>query len=1059
MGMMDTTKRFDRGVSMIRSLTRSAALVLGLLAVAGVAPASAQYFGRNKVQYQTFDFHVLRTPHFDIYFYPAESLAAHDAGRMAERWYTRHSETFAHQFERKSIVLYADHADFEQTNVVSESPDQGEQGVTEGLRTRVVMPLQGSYKETDHVLGHELVHVFQYDIAENGDVNGLARMGTLPGWLIEGMAEYFSLGRNSPLTAMWMRDAVERDSFPTIEQLTNDPRFFPYRYGQALWAYVAGRWGDRAVVDVYRTSLRMGLDAAIARVLGEPADSLSADWAAANKALYTSQLVGRTKPQDAGDPVVRTTEKNADMNVSPVISPDGKYVAFFSSRSLFSIDLYLADARTGRIIRKLASPSSDPHFDALNFINSSGAWSPDNREFAFMVDENGRDNVAIVDVASGKIERKITLPGVDAVTGISWSPNGKLMAMSGMAGGISDIYVLDLESGQVRQLTNDRYADEMPQFSPDGQTIAFTSDRGAQTSFQDLRYSPLQLATISVNGGPVTVYSPFPNAKEINPQYTPDGKSLLFVSDQDGFADVYRYDLATGEVRRVTKVATGVSGITETSPAITVSQNTGRMLFTVFQGQDYGIYGLDAQATVGVPTQPTAAVDVASILPPGDLPGTQTVTAYLNDPLTGLVSGNSFTIHPYHSSFSLDAISQPSIGVQTGGYFGTGIAGGIAALWGDQLSDRQIYTVLQANGTVKDIGGAVQYINLRHRWNYSLGVEHIPYLTGYTGFGDTTVAGGIPALNYYQILQRIYIDQLAFNTQYPFSTTRRVEFGVSATRLGYDEEVQRFTAVGGQIVDEGLTHIPSLPSTFYTQADIALVGDNSNFAYTGPVSGTRWRLEYNPTFGQLNFQGLLGDYRRYFFFNPFTVAVRGLHYGRYGRDAEAYGNGQLFPIYLGEETLIRGYGYGSFSPSECPSTPGSNACPVFDRLLGSRVDVFNLEFRIPLFGSPAFGLIPTSFLPVEIAPFLDGGIAYSSTQPPDWRLATSADQIPASCSSASAKAQSQYVNCVDHIPVFSTGITARVNLMGYFVLETYVAHPFERPGKNWVVGVQLAPGW
>ncbi|MGH7670933.1 MAG: hypothetical protein ACRENQ_15715, partial [Gemmatimonadaceae bacterium] len=204
-----------------------------------------------------------------------------------------------------------------------------------------------------------------------------------------------------------------------------------------------------------------------------------------------------------------------------------------------------------------------------------------------------------------------------------------------------------------------------------------------------------------------------------------------------------------------------------------------------------------------------------------------------------------------------------------------------------------------------------------------------------------------------------------------------------------------------------------------------------------------------------------GDYRRYFFDNPFTFAVRGLHYGRYGRDAENYGGGGLYPIYLGEETLIRGYGYGSFGPNECVSAGNSNACPVFDRLLGSRVDVVNLEFRIPLLGSPVFGLLPTSFLPVEIAPFFDGGIAYSSTQPPDFRWATSANNIPASCAKAAAQqAQSLYgINCVDHIPVFSAGVTTRINLLGYLILETYVAHPFQRPGKNWVVGIQLAPGW
>src|SRR5581483_5676090 len=124
------------------------------------------------------------------------------------------------------------------------------------------------------------------------------------GWLIEGMAEYLSLGRNSALTGMWMRDAIERNKFPTIHQLTTDPRFFPYRYGQALWAYIGGRWGDRAVVDVYRASLRLGWDQALVRVLGENQDSLSKDWAAANRALYLPQIAARTKPDSVGAELV-----------------------------------------------------------------------------------------------------------------------------------------------------------------------------------------------------------------------------------------------------------------------------------------------------------------------------------------------------------------------------------------------------------------------------------------------------------------------------------------------------------------------------------------------------------------------------------------------------------------------------------------------------------------------------------------------------------------------------------------------------------------------------------
>src|SRR5437867_12695172 len=171
------------------------------------------------------------------------------------------------------------------------------------------MPFTGIYGDNDHVLGHELVHVFQYNIAEGAPGGGLARLNALPLWLIEGMAEYFSLGRNDPLTAMWMRDAVQRNKFPTIKQLTTDPRFFPYRYGQALWAYVGGKWGDRAIVDVYRTALRVGWDAALVRVHGINSDSLSQEWAAANRALYAPPLAMRTHPASVAAQVIGLRKK------------------------------------------------------------------------------------------------------------------------------------------------------------------------------------------------------------------------------------------------------------------------------------------------------------------------------------------------------------------------------------------------------------------------------------------------------------------------------------------------------------------------------------------------------------------------------------------------------------------------------------------------------------------------------------------------------------------------------------------------------------------------------
>ncbi len=493
---------------MTRLRMRWAVAVLPLAMLAISSSAGAQdYFGRNKVQYENFDWKILKSEHFDNFFYPAESTMVRDAARMAERWYSRHSDTFRHAFDRKELVFYADQPDFEQTNVISEQLEEGTGGVTESNRTRVIMPFTGIYAENEHVLGHELVHVFQYNIAEGTPGGGLMRLDALPLWLIEGMAEYFSKGRDDPLTTMWMRDAVMRNKFPTIKQLTTDPRFFPYRYGQALWAYVGGRWGDRSIVEVYRTALRLGWDAALVRVLGENQDSLSKDWAAANRAMYLPQIAGRTRPDSIGTTLVRV-ERTLDAEVSPAVSPDGKLFAFFSNRGLFNSDLYLGDATTGKIIKKLASPASDPHFDALSFINSVGDFSPDDSKFAFIVYAEGSNEIAILDTKSTNIERRIKLPGIGAVTHISWSPNGATLAISGLAGGISDLYLLDLNAGTIKQLTNDKYADIQPTWSPDGKTIAFVTDRGPSTNFNTLTFSPLELATYDLETGRISVFSP-----------------------------------------------------------------------------------------------------------------------------------------------------------------------------------------------------------------------------------------------------------------------------------------------------------------------------------------------------------------------------------------------------------------------------------------------------------------------------------------------------------------------------------------------------------------------
>jgi hypothetical protein len=1034
---------------MLSGARRGTSLVAAvLLLAAGVAPASAQYFGRQKVQYDVFDWQILQTPRFRIHYYPETTVATQDAARMAERWYDRLSRVFQHEFDEKPIIFYADHPDFQQTNVTPGMIGEGTQAFAESLRNRIVMPHTGVYADTDHILGHELVHVFQYELAAAPGGGGPMGMGRLPLFLIEGMAEYLSVGRFDPHTAMWMRDAAMRGELPSIDQLGRDQRFFPYRYGQALWAYIAGRWGDRAVPELYRLATRAGWEPAVQRVLGTSSEQISRDWITSIRATYLPLMEGRQRSADAGDPVV-FDETIGAMNLAPTISPDGRFMAFYGRRALFTTDLYLADAVTGRVIRTLASPQQTPHFDALSFIASAGTWSPDGRQFAFVVFREGDHELAILDIASTRVERRITVPGVGGIQHPAWSPDGRSIAFSGTAGGISDIYVLDLASGETRQLTADRYADLHPSWSPDGRTIAFATDRGRGTDFELLVYSPMQIGMLDVTTRQVRVLELFDGPKHINPQFSGDGASLFFIADREGYSDLYRHDLGTGETYQITRLVTGVSGISNLSPALSVSPTTGRMLFSVFENSGYNIYGLDADRTVGTRVTGDRGLPApAGMLPPIEAAGVGLVAQYLEDPLLGLPSPEvRYDQLPYRPRIALEYVGPPAFGAGVS-QFGVGVAGGVSLFFSDMLGDHTIGTVVQANGGVKDLGGLAIYNNASRRLNWGGTVSHIPYLSGYSEAGIANL-NGQPVRVIDNVYQRLFVNQLQGSARYPFSMTRRFELNGGLTRYGFDEERYRLYIVGNQAVAEEIIQQPTSPSLYLWGGSAAYVGDNSYFAFVGPVSGERFRFEYSPTYGTLNFQTALADYRRYVFLQPFTFAVRGMHYGRYGQNADGtrvvtredgttYNERVLSPLFLGWETMVRGYSQESFRNDECSTDAGAVGCPAFDRLIGTRIGIASMEFRIPVFGVPEFGLLNFPFLPLEIAPFIDAGVAWTAEQSPVLEFQQ---------------------RSAERTPVFSTGMSARMNILGYMVFEAYYAYPFQRPDRGAHWGFHFSPGW
>ncbi len=1059
------------------------AAVAAALLVPGTA--RAQYFGQNKVQYRNFQFEVIRTEHFDVYYYASERTAALDAARMAERGYARLSRMLSHQWrERKPLILYASQSDFQQTNAIGGDIGEGTGGVTEFFKHRMVLPFTGSYADFEHVLQHEMVHAFQYDIYSGGragaGIQALTQANP-PLWFMEGMAEYLSLGPVDPHTAMWLRDAAVEGELPTIEQLTYDPRIFPYRYGHALWAYIGQKWGDEVIGALLQASLSGGVDQAFRRVLGITLDQLSEEWRDAVQTWYLPQIGDNLKARRFARAVLNRKNSAGTYHVSPQISPDGRRIAYLSERNFFFVDLYLADAESGRVSRRMVRSSLDPNFETLRFVNSSGSWSADGQRFAIAAKSGDQDNLVILDARGNRVLGRYRL-GLSAILNPTWSPDGARIVFTGSDGGISDLYAVDSDGQNLRRLTNDRYAELMPNWSPDGRTIAFVTDRGPATDFSLLRFGNLRIALYHLDTDSIEVLPGMDVGKNINPVWAPDGRSLAFVSDRGGIDNLFLFDLGTSEVYQLTRSYTGITGITDLSPAISWARQADRLVFTYYENGEYNVYSIDnprslrrepwrapaggfahlanasalpirsalaaegapaadsvarravagaATPAAGVPASASIYRSASGQMRPSDTRpapadsaggGPLSVQALLDSVRLALPDTAEFSFRPYAVRFTADYVSRPTIGY-TRDNFGRGIFGGTAVQLSDILGNHTIVFSGMVNGRLSEAQVMGAYVNASHRLNWAVGFAQTPYFV----YGQSTYEPGTGPLGgdvLTQQLRRLVFRDVFAQGIYPFNRFQRVELGlrlsnISQSTLNLLTELDPGTGIP---INYGETYT-NQGSITYVQPTLALSYDNALFGYTSYFYGKRYRFEVAPSVGGWKYTQLLADYRRYYMIAfPFSFSVRGLALGRLGRD------GDNFPVFMGYPDFVRGYTFASYQPSECSLSAGGSAtgCPELDQLLGSRVAVVSAEFRFPLVRRLTLGFLPIGFPPIEAALFYDAGIAWNSGQQTHLRRPATPDMA------------------VDRWPMTSYGVGVRINLLGFTVLRIDYAVPLQR---------------
>jgi hypothetical protein len=940
-----------RGIRVLRL-----SLVCAWLAIPALAPpAYAQHFGRNKVEYTDFDFRILTTEHFDIYYYEREDRAARIAAQFAERWYARISTVLNHRLERRQpLVIYGSQAEFAQTNVVSGMMPDSVGGVTESLRRRIVMPFAPTMAETDRVLGHELVHAFQFDIARRHG-GGMGQ----PLWFVEGMAEYLARGSADAESGLWLRDAVRTDRLPR-KQSHAARQLSPYQYGHAFWSYLGNRFGDHVLEKALKPDKKHRRFADRMRVAtGVDLDTLHVDWRRSALREFGASR-GADRPE--------LWSRNG-MQLGPSLSPDGKRAVFFSERDRLSLDLFLADVKGGRVIRKLATTAASARFDSLQALRSTGTWSPEGDWFAFPAVRQGHATLMLVPMREGQKNRELVFDRLGQILTATWSPDGKSIAFSALAGGFTDLYVFTLATNTLRQLTDDAPADLQPSWSHDGRTIAFVTERYA-SDLEALRFGRPLLARLDVETGAVRHIDVGELRAQLSPQWSLNDDAIYFIGDGEGVANVYRVGLTAPEaagytLEQLTSVHTGVAGVTPTSPALSVAAAAPMVAYTVYQRGRPHLVVFDASTVVArtqtlPPPSPRPAPDVIA--------SRGLVDRLRADQLTGLPDLSTLGKREYSSQMSLETIGQPYLS-SGGGPFGTFVRAGGALMFGDMLGERRLGAALQIGNRLRDAAFEFRFLNQERRWNWGAVGELEPGLRRYRRHSEIEHEGQPALLKQSDYLQRMQL-RMAGLVAYPFNRGLRVELTAGVRHAMYHRELrsQISSAATGRVLStERLTSSGGDPTTV-AEVGAALVHDTTVFGLTGPLVGSRYRLEIAPAIGDLTYTRVLADYRRYVMpVRPYSVAVRMLHSGRYGADGD---DPRLMSSFLGSTSFVRGH---RLDLRHCPPDP-TRVCG--DQLLGSRLLVSNVEVRFPLWGAFSRQL-DYGRLPADGFLFADGGLVWS----------------------------------------------------------------------------------
>jgi hypothetical protein len=900
--------------------SRMISLLTGLAVFVGVlvvpAPTSAQtpfvpYFFKNSIRYTKFNWHIYQTDRFEIFYYPEIEPHLERAASYLESAYQHISSRLKHDLAgRIPVVLFKTASEFQQQHIEPGELPEGVLAFAEPEGRRMVLPMDQPSDQLYQLIVHELTHIFEFDVIPRGIVGG-----SLPLWMDEGLADHLA-GAWNPLDLMTVRDAALTDNIPRMSEMYSAPMSgrAPYNLGHAAWEFIETRWGQEGL-QAFLFSLRKSVigagENAYEEALKVTADDFDDQFDRWLKERF-KPFRDKELPADYGRNLApRPDRSNYVSAESLAASPTGEMMAaFVGNRKDQEWDIVVLSAKDGQLIRPLTTGfDKDRGFE---YIAMSGglrgnmvpwiAWAPVGDRVGYFVRTEQQKTLVIQNVVTGKTEQKFELKTVDGPESPAFSPDGTKVAFSAMQGAVVDIFLLDLASGAVTNLTKDEYGDWAPAYSPDGRTIVYSAHiSGNDKLFQvDVATGQKKQLTFGTHDDIGATFLDDHTVVFTSTATDPNVTLSPEVARNSNIPNIWSIDLSNGQLKQYTDTATG-----NLSPVVLRQASGTKIAFISYYKGDNGIHVID-------PAKSVATVASSDFGAPGPVVDFQPPLSHT------LVRDN---IHKKRLFEKMTMVGRPpvNLGVTSGGTF----YGQTEVAFADVLGDKQFS--FYASSVSQYRTTAFSYLNIENRLQYAL-----------QGFAQDTFYYGQNAGVLYDPVIGPLVNQdreLAEAVQstkggtafviYPMNRYTRLEFfgGYMHLNEAYTNQALQDASIAFQIAS-GQQYFRD---GHMIPMGITLLQETAVFREYGPLAGRAFKVSFNasPSFGDnwIARRTLEVDARKYT-----RLAANGVLALRF-KGQRSWGQRPDF-MYFGGNSELRGYEYLEF--------------------IGHRAFFANAELRFPL---------------------------------------------------------------------------------------------------------------